>query len=65
MASKRRQRRKTCTGKCRYATLAEAQAARWRSSHYRGQAGLNVYRCRYCGGYHLGHRAGLTRALFG
>jgi len=34
-----------------YRTEADAQAA------IHGQAGLEVYPCRHCGNYHIGHKA--------
>ena len=64
MASKRRIRRKACGKKIRYETAKDAGAGRHalnRSKGYQGQ--MNVYRCPFCGGYHIGH-AGGTRAYF-
>lgn len=56
MASKRGVRRKSCEGKRRYESRQEA---RWWLSRYtaeRGYAGhMNVYRCQFCGGWHMGH----------
>lgn len=56
MASKRRIRRKQCDGKRRHAT-PEAAAGHRRFIHATaGYSGLlNVYRCSFCGGYHVGH----------
>ena len=54
MASKRAARRKSCDGKIRYATGAEATAEACRlrrRSHWPMQA----YRCQFCHGYHVGH----------
>lgn len=56
MASKRRLRRKACTGKIRHADALAAFAhirALFRSKGYQGH--LNAYRCGFCGGYHVGH----------
>lgn len=54
MASKRRDRRRSCEGKTRYvdetAAGAAAYAARKAGQH------LGYYRCQHCPGWHLGHR---------
>jgi hypothetical protein len=52
MSSKRHIRRKSCEGKVRYATVEEARK--------RLRGGMNAYRCKFCGGYHIGHRPGTT-----
>lgn len=57
MASKRRIRRRQCDGKKRYATPAEAMVQMQdviRNGRKKG-GWLNVYRCRFCRGYHFGH----------
>ncbi len=48
MASKRRLRRKRCTGKKRHETIRAAMA-------FARSPGLNAYKCNFCGGYHVGH----------
>jgi len=53
MSSKRRIRRKACVGKIR-STTAEAAREQMLATHRPGR--LNVYPCRFCGGYHVGHR---------
>jgi hypothetical protein len=57
MASKRRKRRKSCSGKRRYESSADARTAMIQVIHAgRSRGGfLHVYRCRFCGGYHFGH----------
>ena len=71
MSSKRRLRRKACRYKARHGTEAEAQTElerikRERRRHEgerRRQTGigsmggrwLQVYKCRFCGGWHVGH----------
>jgi hypothetical protein len=56
MASKRALRRKSCTGKVRHTSAQAAQAARRALFLPQGYTGLiNVYRCHFCGGYHIGH----------
>lgn len=59
MASKRHQRRKQCEGKRRHATadnaLVEIRMIHKRHGHC-GQIG--VYRCSFCGSYHVGHMPG-------
>lgn len=47
MASKRALRRSACAGKRRYETAEDARKHSLRN--------LQVYRCRFCGGYHAGH----------
>lgn len=51
MASKRRIRRKACEGKARHLTAEHAMIALRKTR----QPDMNVYRCRFCGGYHIGH----------
>ena len=57
MSSKRRIRRRSCTGKKRYTTAPAAQAAIISSLHPRKgcQGYMQVYRCSFCNGYHFGH----------
>jgi hypothetical protein len=50
MASKRRLRRKACTGKRMHATFADAQEAAVRT---RGR--VQPYRCPHCNQWHVGH----------
>ena len=54
MSSKRAQRRRACDGKKRYATNADAlhdAATLQRRDNYP----MCVYRCKFCGGHHIGH----------
>ena len=54
MSSKRRERRKSCDGKVRHATLEAAKlAARKASSGSVGK--LWAYKCKFCKNYHIGH----------
>lgn len=56
MASKRHIRRKACTGKVRHETEAFALIARRKTNP--GLVGsMGVYRCDFCGGFHVGHRS--------
>jgi hypothetical protein len=59
VSSKRRLRRNACTGKVRH---ADAEAANAHLRHIRlaspGTPFLNVYRCSFCGGFHVGHAKG-------
>lgn len=62
---RRRQQKHGCQGKHPHAT---EQAARFHSRelYERGAAKpgtLNVYRCRFCGTFHVGHRPGLKPGL--
>lgn len=61
MASKRRIRRKSCTGKLRHATPAEGQAHITQLHRRFGYSLMDVYRCRFCSGYHVGHSKGGRR----
>ena len=51
MSSKRNIRRRQCTGKVKFDCVQEA----WNQAHYRKLTGVNVYKCRFCSGYHIGH----------
>lgn len=59
MSSKRRLRRKSCTGKVRHEThggaLAHIRAIRAMNP---GTPRLNPYRCQFCNFFHLGHAPG-------
>lgn len=56
MASKRRLRRKACSGKRRYATAIEAeQAIRRLRYETKTLARMNAYRCPFCNKFHIGH----------
>lgn len=60
MSSKRRLRRKACDGKQRHESAAEGlQHIRElrRKDAVQGQhhGRINVYRCKFCKGYHVGH----------
>jgi hypothetical protein len=54
MSSKRRLRRKSCEGKRRYPTIAEAQAYAQYVRRKKGQI-VQAYYCRFCSGIHIGH----------
>jgi hypothetical protein len=53
-------RHRTCTGKCAYASRAEAEAAipylhkKWRLDG--AHVWLEAYLCDYCGQFHLGRK---------
>lgn len=56
MSSKRRIRRSACTGKLRFTSQGDAQAAMNALHHRKGYQGyMTPYRCPFCGGYHFGH----------
>jgi hypothetical protein len=46
---------KACTRKRRYASEAEAKKAAERGSRRKDAPKIFVYRCEYCGGWHLTH----------
>lgn len=52
MASKRRQRRKRCAGKVRHKDLQGALTARSKVPYGKE---LTAYKCKSCGGFHIGH----------
>jgi rubrerythrin len=61
MASKRGIRRKACGKKIRFPDAEAASKARSSLHRNKGYQGMiNVYRCQFCGSYHIGHapRAG-------
>lgn len=60
MSSRRRLRRKACDGKVRHGTESEALRTMFAM---RGRR-LNVYRCSYCNGFHVGHRPRGRRTPF-
>jgi hypothetical protein len=53
VSSKRRHRRKACTGKVRHRDPAAARAAA-NAARGRGHR-VNAYPCPHCGGWHIGH----------
>ncbi len=63
MSSKRAIRRNQCTGKVRHTSTEHAMAARRAivRSNPNSAGKLNVYRCDFCGGHHVGHRKGSGR----
>ena len=54
MASKRVLRRRECRHKHRHATQADARA-HVKSLAYAGGHHLQLYHCRWCGYFHVGH----------
>lgn len=47
---------RSCTGKRRHPTKGAAQAAlRTYIEQGASPGSMHVYRCRHCGGYHVGH----------
>jgi hypothetical protein len=57
MSSKRRIRRKQCTGKIRHRSLGGAIAAAKSLRRAKGEI-VSAYSCRFCKGYHVGHWGG-------
>lgn len=53
MSSKRGVRRKACEGKIKYPDSASAKKVIWYMKHKDGW--LNVYKCKFCHCYHIGH----------
>lgn len=62
MASKRRQRRKSCDGKVRYATENAAKSAAYQLAQLHGER-MNAYKCQFCGGWHAGHTPAKVRRI--
>lgn len=54
VSSKRHQRRKGCAGKVRHATKQIASQA-WYRLQRKGVI-VQIYQCRHCGHWHLGHQ---------
>lgn len=54
MASKRRQRRRSCESKFRHETADAAWTEARRLTRLSGGRRYHAYRCRFCGGYHVG-----------
>jgi hypothetical protein len=52
MASKRRQRRRSCKSKIRH----DSEENAWIHAHHLGVA-YHPYRCQFCGGWHVGRLA--------
>jgi len=63
MASKRRQRRKECGSKVRHADQTAAIHAACAMRRNLGSRCLNTYRCKWCGGWHVGHIPGNLRRI--
>lgn len=63
MSSKRKQRRKECGSKVRHpdqpAAIRAANSLRRTGTHW-----VNTYRCKWCGGWHVGHLPGNLRRFF-
>lgn len=56
MSSKRSVRHNACTGKHRYDSAGEAQAAIAGLHRRKGYQGyMQPYRCAFCSGFHFGH----------
>jgi hypothetical protein len=59
VSSKRAIRRRSCGRKQRHGSEAEARAHIGGLHGRKGYQGLlNAYRCRFCGGWHVGHAGG-------
>lgn len=52
MSSRRHLRKMACDRKIRFSERLDAEWARKRMA----APGLNVYRCHFCNGWHVGHR---------
>lgn len=64
MGSKRRLRRKACTGKRQYLTHAEANVAAHNTARTFQQR-IGAYKCTYCGNYHVGHTPRAIKQFIG
>jgi hypothetical protein len=54
MASKRATRRRSCQSKVRHADYYGAMIA-YKRFGAQDRIGLRIYKCGFCGGYHIGH----------
>jgi hypothetical protein len=52
--TKRKLRRKSCTGKIRYESFNDANKHAV-SMHYKTGQWFAAYHCKFCGGWHIGH----------
>jgi hypothetical protein len=60
MSSKRHLRRKSCERKHRYKDRLEATGAA-RFTHEKHGGVVDVYHCKSCGGWHVGHAPGFIQ----
>ena len=60
--TKGEQRQRQCRQKVRHATEDNAYIARRYLKQKFEDPNLNVYPCRYCHGWHVGHKKGTQRA---
>jgi hypothetical protein len=58
-----RTKNRQCVGKKRNDTRQKAEAQMWRTIRRYGAAirRLHVYRCDFCGGWHVGHTDGRSK----
>lgn len=57
MASKRAERRRSCDRKQVYLSRAEAWAAVGALKRHTGHKNISIYKCPFCGHFHIGHHA--------
>lgn len=62
MASKRAIRRKACTGKTQHDTIEKAYGHK-HSLLALGETNIDVYKCKFCGFWHVGHRDAKSKAV--
>lgn len=63
MSSKRAIRRSACDGKIRHETRQAAVSHRNGLYRRKGEHGtMDIYRCQFCGGWHIGHKLRMRRA---
>ncbi|MDP9068021.1 MAG: hypothetical protein M3N53_06710 [Actinomycetota bacterium] len=55
MPSRRRIRARSCETKRRYETSSEAEATAAHRREESGELDLDIYPCRFCNGWHIGH----------
>jgi hypothetical protein len=58
MAPKRGIRRRQCERKVRYDSVQSASKA-WYALTSKTGEDFNVYKCKFCKGYHVGHKRGV------
>ncbi len=63
MPSRRRIRAKSCESKRRYATSSEAEATARHRRQESGHKDLDIYPCRFCHGWHIGHTEPKKKSL--
>ena len=63
MSSKRCIRRKSCKGKVKHKSRIDAIKAMTKTRQ-KGESRMHAYRCKFCGGWHIGHMTYQQKNVF-